>query len=63
MNAIEMETNAMNWLKKLGIHEPCGLDKLRGIELRDLARQIDYAVNKAWADGRNELRADRKNSA
>jgi len=42
-----METQSREWLKKLGITSPCGLDKLSGVELRDLARQIDWIVSKA----------------
>jgi len=43
----EMETQALAWLEKLGIAEPCGLDKLNGVELRDLARQIEWSVGAA----------------
>lgn len=47
MNATqtEMETQSLEWFKKLGITSPCGLDKLTGVELRDLARQIQQAVS------------------
>ena len=41
----EMEAQSIAWLKRLGITEPCGLDKLNGVELRDLARQIQQAVS------------------
>lgn len=42
----EMETQSIEWLKNLGITTRCGLDKLNGVELRDLARQIDWAVSR-----------------
>ena len=43
----EIETRPREWLESLGITEPCGLDRLSTIQLRDLARQIRRAVDRA----------------
>jgi hypothetical protein len=43
----ETGIQAEQWLKNLGISEPCGLDRLRDVELRDLARQIQWAIDQA----------------
>lgn len=51
----EMETESLAWtlawLSKLGVSEPCGLKKLNDAELRDLARQIQWAAGNAYERG------------